>query len=182
MCYSDTPLHPAMEYRCPPSEANLFDCNDDDYFNTDPAAGSYLATHWNVANSAFLIVRAASDNRPPEVAPLLVETDGLLRAPATITMTAAVSDTDGFVTAVEFYNGATLLQAMYEGPYRFRWQVAAGGAYTLTAKVYDDLGISTTSAPRLIVVQQDPTLPNDDPNPEEQRAADRVYLPLVVRR
>ncbi|HEY1012004.1 MAG TPA: fibronectin type III domain-containing protein [Herpetosiphonaceae bacterium] len=56
MCYSDSPNYPAMQYICTDrAHDTRFDCNHDDYFHTSPPAGSYLATHWNSANSAFLI-------------------------------------------------------------------------------------------------------------------------------
>jgi hypothetical protein len=56
MCYSDTPNRPTMQYRCPDRAAfqNQIDCNYDNYFNPNPAPGSYLDTHWNTADSVFL--------------------------------------------------------------------------------------------------------------------------------
>jgi hypothetical protein len=53
MCYSpdggDRHQSGTVE-RC--SDRIHFDCNHDDYFNTAPAPGSYLATHWNLGSSA----------------------------------------------------------------------------------------------------------------------------------
>ena len=44
----------------------LLDCGGDDYFHPSPASGSYLASHWNTADSARLHdpARAASQGRP----------------------------------------------------------------------------------------------------------------------
>jgi hypothetical protein len=39
---------------CSDSAHEVYDCNVDDYFNPSPAPGSYLATHWNLFNSAFM--------------------------------------------------------------------------------------------------------------------------------
>lgn len=59
MCYgSDTTVVCTNK-----DQDRLFDCNHDDYFHTDPPAGSYLATHWNTARSDWLIQSATPDPR-----------------------------------------------------------------------------------------------------------------------
>lgn len=56
MCYSDAPYYPTVQIVCTDtSHSRLFDCGHDDYYSTNPPKGSYLATHWNTANSLFLI-------------------------------------------------------------------------------------------------------------------------------
>lgn len=56
MCYDDDGAGPAaVRQVCPRSEESLFDCNNDDYFSTNPAPGSWLADNWNTADSRFLI-------------------------------------------------------------------------------------------------------------------------------
>ncbi|MEU5149809.1 MULTISPECIES: RICIN domain-containing protein [Streptomyces] len=56
MCYSDTPYYPKMRNICTnQASENILDCNHDDYFHTSPKPGSYLATHWNIADNQFLM-------------------------------------------------------------------------------------------------------------------------------
>lgn len=59
MCYSDYPYSPTMTYLCTDTaNEQRFDCNHDDYYSTQPEADNYLATHWNAANSLFLLPSA----------------------------------------------------------------------------------------------------------------------------
>jgi len=59
MCYPDGSPE-AVNYDenvCPMAGGAIpqtYDCGHNDYYNPDPAVGSYLATHWNVYDSVFM--------------------------------------------------------------------------------------------------------------------------------
>jgi hypothetical protein len=73
MCYADAPdARAVMRTECPSANRLRFDCNNDDYFHTRPAAGSYLTTHYNAATNAFLI-----KNSPHRADPELTTDDVL---------------------------------------------------------------------------------------------------------
>jgi hypothetical protein len=167
MCYSDTPHRPAMNVVCPLANKYLLDCNNDDYFHTNPPAGSYLATHWNLANSLYLISAAEHHNQPP-IAELLTD-DTEFFAPAVISLTVDALDPDGTVQRVELYNGTNLLATSHTVPFHFQWVDVKPGTYTLSVKVFDDQAASTTSTPLTLVVNDSPVL-----------AQRRLLLPFVV--
>jgi len=91
-------------------------------------------------------------NSPPTVT-LTQPADGAsFTAPATISLSATASDTDGTVTKVEFFNGVTKLGEDTTAPFGFTWSGVGAGSYTLTARATDDLGATATSAPSRITV------------------------------
>jgi hypothetical protein len=55
MCYKDA-SEVVIQTKCPDrAHDDRLDCNHDDYYSTNPAAGSYLANNFNVADNLFLI-------------------------------------------------------------------------------------------------------------------------------
>jgi hypothetical protein len=89
-------------------------------------------------------------------------------APATITLSATASDSDGTIAKVEFYNGATLLNADATAPYSLSWAPVAAGTYIVKAIAYDNSGVSTSSATATITVtgaaNQPPTVTLTSPS------------------
>lgn len=73
-------------------------------------------------------------------------------APASITINANTTDTDGSVSKVEFFNGTTLIGTSLTNPHTFTWTDVAAGSYTLTAKATDNSGLSSSSIPVNIIV------------------------------
>jgi hypothetical protein len=55
MCYNDSGGLKTRVVCADRSHEQRLDCNHDDYYNTGPSPGSYLDTHWDVANNEFLI-------------------------------------------------------------------------------------------------------------------------------
>ncbi len=117
MCYAeDSGAAHAMQYDCARVGGAIpqaYDCGRDDYFNPAPEAGSYLATHWNVFDSAFLAPCA-------QIAPACGGgTDGLAPAPPVSTVAPAVAGAPR--------RGATVASdagGWQNGPltYSYRWQ------------------------------------------------------------
>ena len=84
LCYDDG-SGASLNYLCASAGEPMLDCNGDDYFNVAPVAGSWLATHWNLASSLYLeIVEGAG----PAPGPLPVAPGPDTPVPPTPTVTA----------------------------------------------------------------------------------------------
>lgn len=153
LCYQDGYNSPKMRTVCPDDYFNaLLDCNNDDYFHTAPAAGSYLARHWNAANNRFLIKgpndRAGStpfDATPPKVKVVVPKT---VKPGKRVRITAHVTDPIG-VSRVEFrmcrakrcnWNAAKRLTATNSRPFRTSWKAPKRGTVTVIVRAVDRAG------------------------------------------
>ena len=86
---------------------------------------------------------------PPNAAPTVAITyphaNDAFSAGANIPITADATDSDGTVTQVCFYAGATLLQTLTSPPYSATWTAVHAGSYDLTALGWDNFGAAGTS-------------------------------------
>ena len=128
------------------------------FFWTDVPAGNYTLTakafdnSGNVITSNAINVSVVNVNVPPVVNIVSPVNDTTYNGPATIRLTANAKDPNDRIGKVEFYNGTTLLRTEYYYPYTYTWTNVQPGTYTITAKAYDDKGLSTTSAPVTVTV------------------------------
>ncbi|HRA47715.1 MAG TPA: discoidin domain-containing protein, partial [Thermomicrobiales bacterium] len=141
MCYDDTSGIP-LRYECEDYAQNSYlDCNKDDYFNTNPKAGSYLATHWNIANSGWL---GKNDARL-----VLDKEKSKFNGWVAATMSGF---TPGKVVTLYWADRTVLGTATVSGSgaasFSFRTPLVPLGTYTLLAK--DTSGMSDTETLRVI--------------------------------
>ena len=101
-------------------------------------------------------------NQPPTVSLTAPANNASYAAPATITLQASAADSDGTVSKVEFFSGATKLGEASQAPYSFTWSSVAAGTYSITARATDNAAGATTSSAVAVVVNGG-TPPTDPP-------------------
>lgn len=91
-------------------------------------------------------------NAPPTVSLTAPANSIVVGTGRDVAMAASAADSDG-IQKVEFYRGSLLLATDTTAPYEHIWSNVATGSYTLSAKAYDLLGATTTSAAVTVTVR-----------------------------
>lgn len=88
----------------------------------------------------------------------------------TITLTATASDTDGSISRVDFYDGATLIGTDNTAPYSFAYTNPSVGTHQLKARAIDNSALSSDSADVSVTVNafQAPSISLTSPLPNDQ--------------
>ncbi len=106
---------------------------------------------------------AETPNQPPLVSISSPTKNTGYIAPATITIEANATDSDGTITKVEFYNGQVKLGEVTKAPYLFKWNSVPEGGYQITAVATDNKNAKTVSSPVTVVVNKPASRINQPP-------------------
>jgi aryl-phospho-beta-D-glucosidase BglC (GH1 family)/regulation of enolase protein 1 (concanavalin A-like superfamily) len=112
--------------------------------------GLAVTSHANgtLATSAFsnVSVTTGGTNASPSASITSPVNNTTFTAPASITINATATDSDGTITKVEFFNGATKLGEDTSQPFSYNWTGVTAGSYQLTARATDNASGTGTSA------------------------------------
>ncbi|MBO9632546.1 MAG: DNRLRE domain-containing protein [Chitinophagaceae bacterium] len=107
-------------------------------------------------SSASLCPSDIGSNQAPTVSITSPANNASFSAPASIGISANAADSDGTISKVEFFNGATKLGEALASPYTYSWTNVAAGSYVITAKATDNASATTTSTAVNITVTNPP--------------------------
>ena len=125
-----------------------------------------------VASTAAIV--AVTKEVPPAIALTSPANNSAFTAPATINLAADVTANGHAITAVQFYNGTTLLGEGTNAPYVFTWDSVPAGIYSLTARLVYDTGATLDSTPAVNVLVA--TAKPEDTPPTISAIADQTTL------
>lgn len=107
--------------------------------------GYFCSPHLNFGMTGIIYVQG-----PPNTPPTVTLTDptngATLVAPATLTLRASASDTDGTVTNVQFLRGTNLLGTDFVSPFELVLNSLTSRTYNFTARAFDNGGAVSTSS------------------------------------
>ena len=131
------------------------------YVWSGAVAGNYTLTAIATDNGGLTTTSAAvnitvSNPIKPIVSITSPANNATFTPPATITITANATETNGSITQVAFYNGTSLLGTSVTSPYSYNWTNVPLGNYAITAVATDGNANTTTSTPVNISVTKVP--------------------------
>ena len=121
--------------------------------------------------SGTITVQAAV-NAPPSVSITSPTSGAIFTAPASVTITANATDSNGTVTQVEFFVDGASVGVDTSSPYSVTANKVSAGPHTLTATATDNAGAKTTSGAVNITVNA----PNNPPSASVISPADGAVL------
>ena len=108
-------------------------------------------------SSSVTVTVNSPNNQAPTVSLTRPAPSSTFTAPASITLAARASDTDGTIAKVDFYRGSTLLGSdtsrNSQNEYTYSWTNVAAGSYQLKAVARDNDGAPATSTVADITVR-----------------------------
>jgi plastocyanin len=124
------------------------------FTNTFALAGvyPYHCTFHGVAFNMKGSINVATVNVPPSVTITNPVSGAVFSAPASVTIQASASDSDGTVTNVQFLIGSSVLTNEAAAPFSAVTNNLAAGSYTFSAVVTDNAGLTATNAISISVV------------------------------
>ncbi|MDP3514719.1 MAG: Ig-like domain-containing protein [Sulfuritalea sp.] len=136
------------------------------------AAGTYSLTakatdNQGGARTSPAVTLTVAPNQLPTITLTSPAPNQIVVAPATLTVTANATDSDGTIAKVAFYQGSTLIGTATTAPYSITWSNVPAGSYSLTAVATDDKGGITTSAAVSVTVNALPVVTLTSPNPDQ---------------
>lgn len=105
--------------------------------------------HQSAATSSdiyFDLELTGTNNQVPSVIITSPANNSTFTPGNSVTIQASASDADGSINKVEFYADGNLLGQATSAPYAYTYTNVPAGTYSLTAKAYDNLNLTTTSA------------------------------------
>jgi hypothetical protein len=123
---------------------------------TNVPSGAWALTARATDNSGLVSTSAVVNIMVAGIALTSPANNLVLTAPASVTISAAVTDNVG-ISQVQFFQGATSLGIVTSAPYSLVWTNVTSGVYALTAVATDNSGLVFASSVVNVIVDADPT-------------------------